>query len=77
MELVERFDTMRGFTESYVEGLKTELRNKGIASESIFLEGYPIGAFASLTTRMGIIELYADRAQIRIAREVVSAYQSR
>ncbi len=74
MELVDRFDTMRGYTESLIEEMKIELKNKGIESESVFLEGYPVGAIASLTTRMGIFELYAERSQIRHAREIIQKF---
>ncbi len=77
MEMVERFDTMRGYSEQYVEDLKNEIRKSGIAAESIFLEGYPVGAFASLTTRMGIYELYVERAQLSRAKQVIEEFQSR
>ena len=77
MELVDRFDTMRGYTEQTIEDIKIELRKNGIESESVFLEGYPVGSIASLTTRMGIFDLYAERNQIRIAREIVQKYLAR
>ena len=75
MELVERFDTMRGYSDIYMEDLKGVLTTDGIACESVFLESNPIGAMGSLTTRMGIYELYADRSKIDRAKKLVEEFQ--
>lgn len=74
--LIERYPTLRGYSESYMEDLINALNDQGIASEYYFQQTMPMG-YNSLTRIQGVFELYVFREKEDQAREFIKTWESR
>lgn len=73
--LIDRLNTIDGFTDQYMETLLAFLRESGIQCETYFQETVPPGVGISLIARHGIHELYVRKDQASDALEKIQVFR--
>ena len=75
-DLVGRYNTLDGYSETYVEDLMAALRKDGIECDYVFQETLPMGVAAAIVSRVGTYEVFADRARIEEALRTIELFKA-